>query len=371
MSVGVFTMKKLLILLIGLLLFALLAYFCIYKYSAQKIELDIKSKAEDSLMRNDFSSIKVETDGVDITLQGVVASEALKSKAERVASVDGYHKINNLIEVAKEQAPPKPAYIEPYSMVIGLKDDKSVVLSGSVPNSQIKNKLLSLANSQYGKPHVTDDLMIKAKAPSHWEPALVSVLDVFPLMKNAQLEVLDEELTLSGVAINEASREKIKASLEQALPKNYVGSLDISIAPKDVDENEPVLPTTNAQVAENCQKAFESLLSKNKIHFKTGQAEIAQSSSKLLDKLGKVAKGCPKQTIIIVGHTDSQGSKKANKALSQKRAQAVVNYLQKKGINKDNLKAKGYGEEKPIATNKTSKGRALNRRIEFTVEGVK
>ena len=48
-----------------------------------------------------------------------------------------------------------------------------------------------------------------------------------------------------------------------------------------------------------------------------------------------------------------------------------MSYLQKKGINKNNLKAKGQGEEKPIATNKTSKGRALNRRIEFVVEGVK
>ncbi|RTZ66887.1 MAG: hypothetical protein DSZ29_02205 [Aquificaceae bacterium] len=364
-------MRKLLILLIGLLLFALLSYFCIYKYSTQKIELDIKSKVEDSLIRNDLSSVKVKTDGLDITLQGVVASQALKAKAERVASVDGYHKINNLIEVVKKQAPPKPVYIEPYSMAIGLKDDKSLILSGSVPNSQIKNKLLSLANSEYGKPHVTDDLMIKAKAPRDWETALVSVLDIFPLMKNAQLEVSDEDLKLSGMAINEAAREKITLSLEQALPKNYVGNLNISVAPKVDADNEQVSSAALQEAAKNCQETFANLLSKNKIHFKTGRAEIAKSSSTLLDDLSKAANGCPKQIIVIAGHTDSQGSKKANKALSQKRAEAVVNYLQKKGINKSNLKAIGFGEEKPIASNKTSKGRALNRRIEFTVEGVK
>ncbi len=363
-------MKKLLILLIGLLLFSLLAYFCIYKYSAQKIESDIKNKAEDSLIRNDFSSVNVKTDGLDITLGGVVASERLKAKAERVAAVEGYHKINNLIEVAKEQAPPKPVYIEPYSMVIGLKDDKSVILSGSIPSIQIKNNLLSLANSQYGKPHVTDDLMMKAKAPSAWEAALVSVLDIFPLMKNAQLEVLDENLKLSGVAISEMAREKIKESLEQTLPKNYVGRLDISVIPKGEADNEQV-PPVSTLAAKNCQKEFKLLLSKNKIHFKTGQAEIAKNSARLLDKLSETAKGCSKQTIIVAGYTDSQGAKKANKALSQKRAQAVVNYLQKKGVNKDHLKAKGYGEEKPVASNRTSKGRALNRRIEFTVEGVK
>ena len=90
-----------------------------------------------------------------------------------------------------------------------------------------------------------------------------------------------------------------------------------------------------------------------------------------MDKLSETAKGCPEQIIVVTGHTDAQGAKKANKALSQKRAQAVVSYLEKKGINKNNLKAIGYGEEKPVATNSTTKGRALNRRIEFTVEGVK
>ena len=369
---GTFVMKKLLILLIGLLLFFLLAYFCIYKSSAQKIESDIQSRAKDSLVRNDLSDVKVKADGLDLTLNGVVASDELRVKAERVAAVDGYHKINNLIEIVKEEAPPKPVYIMPYSMVVGLKDDRSIVLSGSVPNIQTKNKLLGMANNQFGKSNVSDDLMIKAKAPAHWEKALESVFEIFPLLKNAQLEVLDQNLSLSGLAANESTREQIKQSLEENLPKNFVGSLDISLAAENEDAVEPEGDTTDTQqAAVNCQKEFKRLLSKNKIHFRTGRAEIAKSSSNLLDQLVEVAKGCPKQTIIIAGHTDSKGSKKTNKTLSQKRAQAIVNYLQKKGLNKNNLKAQGYGEEKPIATNKTSKGRALNRRIEFTVEGVK
>ncbi|HIO92835.1 MAG TPA: BON domain-containing protein [Leucothrix mucor] len=362
-------MKKLLVLLVGLLLFLSLAYFCIYIFSAQKIEADIKSKAEDSLMRNSLSSVQVGADGLDLTLRGVVASDVLKAKAERVAAVDGYHKINNLIEVAKEQAPPKPAYIEPYSMLIKLKDDKSIILSGSVPSLQAKNNLLSLANSRYGKPHVTDDLTIKTKAPANWERLFTSVFEVFPLMKNAQLEVLGQQLQLSGLAKTEVIRQEIGESLEENLPKNYLGSLNISLISKD--DNVPDLSPENTQAAKNCQQEFKSLLSKNKIHFKTGKAEVAKSSFKLLDSLASTAKGCSKQMIVVAGHTDSKGSEKNNKILSEKRAKVIVNYLQKKGINKGNLKAKGYGEEKPVATNKTSKGRALNRRIEFTVEGVK
>ena len=60
-------------------------------------------------------------------------------------------------------------------------------------------------------------------------------------------------------------------------------------------------------------------------------------------------------------------SKTYNNRLSQRRAQSVTDYLIKKGILKDRLVAKGYGEEKPIATNDTDDGRQLNRRTEFKV----
>lgn len=124
------------------------------------------------------------------------------------------------------------------------------------------------------------------------------------------------------------------------------------------------------EAAKNCQKNFNDLLSKNKIQFKTGRAVLAKESFTLLDEFVQVITSCPKAVILIEGYTDSKGLEKNNKKLSHKRAKAVANYLQEKGITEENLKTKGYGEEKPIATNRTSKGRALNRRIEFTVEGV-
>ena len=71
--------------------------------------------------------------------------------------------------------------------------------------------------------------------------------------------------------------------------------------------------------------------------------------------------------VEVQGHTDSRGSDLYNKRLSQRRAQAVVDYLVRKDVDRDRLEAHGYGEEKPIAPNSTKTGRAMNRRVELIV----
>ena len=67
---------------------------------------------------------------------------------------------------------------------------------------------------------------------------------------------------------------------------------------------------------------------------------------------------------MIEGHTDSDGSNELNQTLSENRAAAVKNYLIENGINASRLNSTGYGETKPIDTNKTAKGKANNRRVE-------
>lgn len=72
--------------------------------------------------------------------------------------------------------------------------------------------------------------------------------------------------------------------------------------------------------------------------------------------------------VEILGHTDSQGSDSYNITLSQKRAESVMKYLVSKGCSQSRMNAKGYGETKPIASNNTEPGRALNRRVEFMLK---
>ena len=105
----------------------------------------------------------------------------------------------------------------------------------------------------------------------------------------------------------------------------------------------------------------------NNVHFETGSAELKSSSTKELNELVKYMKYKPKMKIEIGGHTDNVGADDSNLSLSRKRAESVKKYLIKKGIGVDRLTAKGYGETKPVASNDTDKGKAMNRRTEVII----
>jgi len=103
------------------------------------------------------------------------------------------------------------------------------------------------------------------------------------------------------------------------------------------------------------------------VQFETGTAEIKSSSYSLLDEVVTVLKDMPDIRMAVHGHTDNRGAAAYNRELSQRRAQAVVKYLTDKGIPVERLDAKGFGPDRPVATNDTAEGRAQNRRVEFKV----
>ena len=105
------------------------------------------------------------------------------------------------------------------------------------------------------------------------------------------------------------------------------------------------------------------------VHFATGKDKIRSRSNKLLDNLAQVLNAHPEITrVSIEGHTDDHGRADRNKRLSQRRAEAVVNYLASRGVATNRLQAIGQGEDSPIADNATADGRSQNRRVEFQIE---
>jgi len=100
------------------------------------------------------------------------------------------------------------------------------------------------------------------------------------------------------------------------------------------------------------------------ILFNTGKASIQKQSEEVLEAMIAIFKEYPQATFAINGHTDSVGAKSMNQALSDRRANAVRDYLIANGIDSSRLTAQGFGESKPIATNNTRAGRAENRRVE-------
>jgi OOP family OmpA-OmpF porin len=103
----------------------------------------------------------------------------------------------------------------------------------------------------------------------------------------------------------------------------------------------------------------------DKVYFEFNKWNVDPKSYKLLDDVVTVLNTNPDITIEIGGHTDSKGSNRYNKKLSQKRVDSVREYIVNKGIKGSRVTSVGYGEERPIDTNRTAEGRANNRRVEF------
>jgi outer membrane protein OmpA-like peptidoglycan-associated protein len=99
------------------------------------------------------------------------------------------------------------------------------------------------------------------------------------------------------------------------------------------------------------------------IQFDPGKATIKKASNKMLDEIVKILNDYPDYNMSIEGHTDNVGKPEKNMTLSTDRAAAVKGYFISKGISADRLSSAGYGDTKPVASNKTAAGRAKNRRV--------
>lgn len=107
--------------------------------------------------------------------------------------------------------------------------------------------------------------------------------------------------------------------------------------------------------------------SKAGVYFATGKYNITPNSQLAIDKLEKIFTEYPETNILVEGHTDNVGTDASNMLLSQRRAEAVGTALKAGGLANNRLTVKWYGESQPKADNATAEGKALNRRVEFSI----
>jgi outer membrane protein OmpA-like peptidoglycan-associated protein len=107
---------------------------------------------------------------------------------------------------------------------------------------------------------------------------------------------------------------------------------------------------------------------KNDVLFDFNSAALRSASRDSLREMASVFDKYPNTTIKVEGHTDSIGSASYNERLSERRADSVANYLENLGVRNARIRAIGYGESQPRATNNTASGRQLNRRVEIHIK---
>jgi OOP family OmpA-OmpF porin len=248
------------------------------------------------------------------------------------------------------QAPPYvfQAYKDPVAVTL--------TLTGYVPDNTVHASIVAAAGKKFFSEKVVDNLKASIGAPGGFAAAVVPALGALSRLSTGTLVVSDREVKLSGDAFYDAAAVQIRAGFGKDFPQGWQFKPEISVKPAAA----PVDATV-------CQQLFSDLLAKGKIRFHSGQAVIDPDSAGLLDRLIETALRCPTANIEVAGHTDADGADAVNQALSEKRAQAVIDYLVKAGLPADRFTAIGYGSTQPIASNDTDEGKAQNRRIEFVV----
>jgi OmpA-OmpF porin, OOP family len=231
----------------------------------------------------------------------------------------------------------------------------TLTLTGYVPDNNIHAALAAAAGRKFFNEKVVDNIKASLGAPSGFSNAVVPALGALSRLSTGTLVVSDREVKLSGDAFYDAAAAQIRAGLKD-FPQGWQFKADISVKPASA----PVDGTV-------CQQLFSGLLAQGKIRFESGRATIDPDSAGLLDRLIETALRCPSANIEIAGHTDADGEDGFNQALSEKRAQAVTDFLVKAGLPAERFTAMGYGSTQPIATNDTDEGKAQNRRIDFVV----
>jgi outer membrane protein OmpA-like peptidoglycan-associated protein len=116
------------------------------------------------------------------------------------------------------------------------------------------------------------------------------------------------------------------------------------------------------------EEAGRMVISLSGVLFETGGAQLSEFAQQRLETVVQALRVYPDRPITIEGYTDAQGSDESNKQLSQRRAEAVSAYLERRGVEPERLRAVGKGEMNPVASNDTAEGRANNRRVEIIVD---
>jgi OmpA-OmpF porin, OOP family len=295
---------------------------------------------------------KLKDGRISISDTGVTLSGMARELGGREAIVASLKNLPEGFSVATNDIKAPPYIFQAYKDPVAV----TLTLSGYVPDNNVHAAIVQAASRKFFNEKVVDNLKVSIGAPSGFAAAVVPALSALSRLSTGTLVVSDREVKLSGDALYDAAAVQIRAGLGKDFPQSFQSKADISVKP-------PSAPVD----ASVCQQLFSELLGKGNIRFESARASIDLDSRGLLDRLVEIAMRCPNANIEVAGHTDSDGQDAANLTLSEKRAQAVVDYLEKAGLPASRFTALGYGSTQPVAGNNTDEGKSQNRRIEFLV----
>ncbi len=196
--------------------------------------------------------------------------------------------------------------------------------------------------------------------------------------QNRQLEASRAELTKANLQAA-STQEKLEADLAAKDTKldsqhesiNALKSQNNQYASEEElkQKIEEIKKTFSPEEAEVMKDGKKLIVRLKKIQFSSGRFDVNPESFATLRKVDALIAAVPAKQITVEGHTDSTGSNVKNKNLSEKRAESVKKYLVSQGLPEElQVETAGFGSDRPLTTNKTKNGRAINRRVDIVIE---
>ena len=296
---------------------------------------------------------KLKDGKLTITDDKVSLSGMARELGGREAIAAALKKLPEGFSVASNDVKAPPYVFQAYKDPVA----NTLTLTGNVPDKNAHAALIAAAGRKFFSEKVVDNLKESIGAPASFAAVVASALGALSRLSTGTLVVTDREVKLSGDALYDAAAAQIGGGVARDFPQNWQYKPEITVKP-------PSAPVDNTV----CQQLFADLLNKARIRFESGKADLSPDSLGLLDRLTETALRCPTANIEIAGHTDADGNAEQNQALSEKRAQAVADYLVRGGLPANRFTAVGYGSSQPMAGNDTDEGKAQNRRIDFVVK---
>jgi outer membrane protein OmpA-like peptidoglycan-associated protein len=190
----------------------------------------------------------------------------------------------------------------------------------------------------------------------------------------AQAQQLQQQVQQAQAQAQQAQAQAVQASqaAQQAQQQQQVTAAELektrqALATSDAEARQLRMENELARVAATKRDKRGIIVTLPGIFFDTGKSVLKPGAKNTLKKIADQLKGDPSLRVSVEGHTDNTGSEDKNLALSEKRAQAVRDYLVNAGVPADHITASGKGDGAPVATNKTAAGRQQNRRVELVI----
>ncbi|MFZ3208566.1 MAG: OmpA family protein [Geobacteraceae bacterium] len=184
-------------------------------------------------------------------------------------------------------------------------------------------------------------------------------------LRDSEKRTAEAQAELDKQATVKANKEKADADFQKQQAEILQAKQDLSDSEKRTADALAVLATLAAVKEE--ERGLVVTLS-GSVLFRSAKSTLLSSAQVKLDQVAKALLAFRARNLIVEGHTDSQGSESYNQGLSQRRADAVRDYLVQKGYPADRIQTRGKGEGSPIADNASPEGRANNRRVEIVIE---